>query len=125
MDNTLSRHLAGQTRTQTSNSNSGEHTPVDLGKLLAELGSKLIREHGFSPAQLQGCSTYVNRTTEPLVRFLVWLQHTPEVGTVLSDLGVWQEDNREPAASALNNVDKLPPAPGDSSWPRQRKHSVA
>jgi hypothetical protein len=40
---------------------------------------------------LHGCSSYVNRTTEPLVRFLLWLQHTPEAAYILNDIGVWQE----------------------------------
>ena len=65
---------------------------MNLWDLLHDLGNKLIQTHGYAPAHLQGCSNQVNRTTEPLVRFLVWLHHTPEANSVLREMGAWQED---------------------------------
>jgi hypothetical protein len=94
MNNTLSR-----SRTELARSEKGQHLPMNLQDMLHELGNKLVLEHGFRPANLYGCSNHINRTTEPLERFLVWLQHTPEAGSVLRDMGVWQEDIRETTAA--------------------------
>jgi hypothetical protein len=64
-------------------------TSLNLRKVLAELGHRLVEEHGFQPANLHGCSALLNHTLEPLVRFLVWLEHTPEANFVLQQMGVW------------------------------------
>jgi hypothetical protein len=103
----------------------GEHLPVSLLAMLHDLGEKLIQEHGFSPAALQGCSNHVNRTTEPLVRFLVWLHHTPEANSVLRAMGAWQEDSAESAEDVVNRAEQLSPTSARSKWPRKMRTSVA
>jgi len=123
MNNTLSPYHAEQARTQLAG-REGEHPPVNLWDMLHDLGSKLIFEHGFSPANLQGCSNHVNRTTEPLVRFLVWLQHTPEAVAVLRELDGWQESIGGPAEVELNRSERLPTL-AEPDWPRKKRNSVA
>jgi hypothetical protein len=122
---TLPRSVPGQTRTPPFNGEQAGHSPMNLWGMLADLGNELIQKHGFSPADLQGCSTYVNRTTEPLVRFLVWLQHTPEAASVLRDMGVWQEDIGESAEVQLNRGEQLSPTLARPRWPRKKRNSVA
>ena len=123
LDNTLAGRLLGQARRQGANGEEDKPPRSDLREVLGDLGNRLLREHGFPPAHLQGCSAYVNRTTEPLVRFLIWLQHTPEAGAILCDMGVWQE-NFESAEIALNIAEQLSPAAARSRWPRRRADSA-
>jgi len=123
MNNTLSPYRSEQTRTQLAGCE-GEHPPVNLWDMLHDLGSKLIFEHGFSPANLHGCSNHVNRTTEPLVRFLVWLQHTPEAVAVLRELEGWQEGIGESAVVEPNGSERSPTL-AEPHWPRKKRNSVA
>jgi len=134
MDNRLMKHslprpLAGQTRPQMPSAPEDEQGCGDLWEVLSDLGSRLVQKHGFSVADLQGCSTYVNRTTEPLVRFLVWLQHTPEAGDVLRDMGLWpegiNEGINESAEATLNRGEPLPPELAPATGQRKRRNSVA
>jgi len=125
IDKTLPGHVLGKAWTQGSNGEESRRPAGDLRETLAELGHKLLDEHGFSAADLQGCSSYVNRTTEPLVRFLIWLQQTPEAGAVLRDMGVWQDNIGESAESALNSGAQPIPTLARSRWPRNRSNSVA
>jgi hypothetical protein len=119
MNNSLAPSLTPLSRFQEE----AEHLPVNLRDLLHDLGNRLVLEHGFAPANLHGCSNHINRTTEPLVRFLVWLQQTPEAGSVLSDMGVWQENT---SANGRGSATERPRAVG-SRLPSQgkKKSSVA
>jgi hypothetical protein len=124
IDKTLPGHVLGQAWTQGSNGEESKHLPGGLRETLAELGHKLVAKYGFSAADLQGCSSYVNRTTEPLVRFLIWLQHTPEAGAVLRDMGVWQDNIEESTEVELNSGTRPSPTLSRPRWPRNR-NSVA
>jgi hypothetical protein len=55
---------------------------VDAVQLLQEMKDHLIEDFGFDDIKLAG-ATHLNRTTEPLVRFLVWLKGTPEAQAAL------------------------------------------
>jgi hypothetical protein len=114
----------GQTCTQLAKCEEGEPLPCNLSRMLHELGNKLIQTHGFTATVLEGCSNHVNRTTEPLVRFLVWLHNTPEASSVLRDLGAWQEDIVEAAELELNTAEQLPRSVAGSN-PGKRRTSVA
>lgn len=46
-------------------------------ELLQEMRDRLVADFGFERVQLAG-EGHINRTTEPVVRFLVWLEKTPE-----------------------------------------------
>jgi len=80
--------------------------PFNLRRILAELGHRLVEEHGFQPANLHGCSALVNHTLEPLVRFLVWLEHTPEANFVLQQMGVWHLEPLRAELRRLNLEDQ-------------------
>jgi hypothetical protein len=88
----------------SAESNGVEEKPAacDLRKVLTELGDRLVQEHGFQPANLYGCSALLNHTLEPLVRFLVWLEHTPEAAFVLQHMGVWRPDPLRAELRRLN-----------------------
>ncbi len=53
---------------------------TDIKTLLLTLGEILVKEHDFSP-------TSKNKTTEPLFKFLVWIDKNPEVREELSKMG--------------------------------------
>jgi len=78
----------------------------NLRGILAELGHRLVEEHGFQPANLHGCSALLNHTLEPLVRFLVWLEHTPEANFVLQQMGVWHLEPLRAELRRLNLEDQ-------------------
>jgi hypothetical protein len=100
----LKRFLQPETAGDPPGTNGSDNKPVllNLRKVLAELGHRLVQEHGFQPANLHGCSALVNHTLEPLVRFLVWLEHTPEASFVLQQMGVWQLDPLRTELGRLN-----------------------
>ena len=50
--------------------------------LLHEMLDRLVADFGFEPVKLAG-EAHLNRTTEPVVRFLLWLESTPEAQTSL------------------------------------------
>ncbi len=79
-----------------------ESAAWDLRKVLSDLGDRLVQEHGFQPANLYGCSALLNHTLEPLVRFLLWLEHTPEASFVLQQMGVWHRDRLHTELLRLN-----------------------
>ena len=54
----------------------------DLVEMLWEMIDHLEVDFGFPPVKLAG-EAPINRTTEPVVRFLVWLERTPEAQTAL------------------------------------------
>jgi hypothetical protein len=123
MDTTLPDQRA-KNGTQFHRCGEGERLPVDLRRLLDHLGNALIENYGFSPAELHGGSSYLNRTTEPLVRFLVWLQHTPEAGAILRDMGVWPE-HIGGSTSLDQKKDETSPQLAGPHWPRKKRSSVA
>jgi hypothetical protein len=98
---------------------------MDLWGMLHDLGNRLIQTHGYSPPNLLGCSNHLNRTTEPLVHFLIWLQHTPEAVAVLRELEGWQEDIAESAEDVLNRAEQLSPTLARPRWPRKKRSSFA
>jgi hypothetical protein len=51
-------------------------------ELLQEMIDRLIADFGFAHVKMAG-EAHLNRTTEPVVRFLVWLQRTPEAQVAL------------------------------------------
>ena len=50
--------------------------------LLQEMRDRLVADFGFERVRLAG-EAHLNRTTEPVVRFLVWLERTPEAQVAL------------------------------------------
>ena len=50
--------------------------------LLHEMIDRLVADFGFEQVKLAG-DAHLNRTTEPVVRFLVWLERTPEAQVAL------------------------------------------
>jgi hypothetical protein len=54
----------------------------DVVEMLQEMKDRLVADFGFATAHLAG-EAHLNRTTEPLVRFLLWLESTPEAQTAL------------------------------------------
>jgi hypothetical protein len=55
---------------------------LDVVQLLHEMKHHLIADFGFHDIKLAG-DAHINRTTEPLVRFLAWLKETPEAQAAL------------------------------------------
>jgi hypothetical protein len=55
---------------------------ADVVRLLQEMIDRLVADFGFEHIQLAG-EAHLNRTTEPVVRFLVWLERTPEAQVAL------------------------------------------
>jgi hypothetical protein len=54
----------------------------DVVEMLLEMRGRLIADFAFGDVKLAG-EGHINRTTEPLVRFLVWLERTPEAQAAL------------------------------------------
>ena len=50
--------------------------------LLQEMIDRLVTDFEFDHVRLEG-KAHINRTTEPVVRFLVWLERTPEAQDAL------------------------------------------
>ena len=55
---------------------------LDVVGLLQEMLDRLVADFEFDPVPLAG-KAHLNRTTEPVVRFLVWLERTPEAQDAL------------------------------------------
>ena len=55
---------------------------LDVARLLQEMIDRLVTDFAFAQVQLAG-NTHLNQTTEPVVRFLVWLEKTPEAQDAL------------------------------------------
>ena len=55
---------------------------LDVMALLQEMIDRLVADFAFDHVQLAG-KNHINRTTEPVVRFLVWLERTPEAQDAL------------------------------------------
>jgi hypothetical protein len=54
----------------------------EVVELLQEMIDRLIADFGFAHVQMAG-EAHLNRTTEPVARFLVWLKRTPEAQVAL------------------------------------------
>ncbi|HEY7307882.1 MAG TPA: hypothetical protein VH643_00845 [Gemmataceae bacterium] len=50
---------------------------LDVVGLLQEMIDRLAADFAFEHVQLAG-RAHLNRTTEPVLRFLIWLERTPE-----------------------------------------------
>jgi hypothetical protein len=55
---------------------------AEMVGLLQEMLDHLVVDFGFEQVKLAG-EAHLNRTTEPVVRFLLWLEKTPEAQTSL------------------------------------------
>jgi hypothetical protein len=55
---------------------------LEVVGLLREMRDRLVADFGFERVQMAG-EAHLNRTTEPVVRFLVWLERTPEAQVAL------------------------------------------
>ena len=55
---------------------------VDVVGMLQEMRDHLVEDFAFEHVQLAG-EGHINRTTEPVGRFLVWLERTPEAQVAL------------------------------------------
>ncbi|HEY7310204.1 MAG TPA: hypothetical protein VH643_12650 [Gemmataceae bacterium] len=55
---------------------------LDVVELLHEMIERLAADFAFEPVQLAG-RAHLNRTTEPVLRFLIWLERTPEAQDAL------------------------------------------
>ncbi|HEY7311382.1 MAG TPA: hypothetical protein VH643_18620 [Gemmataceae bacterium] len=55
---------------------------LDVVGLLQEMIDRLVTDFAFDHVQLAG-EAPINRTTEPVVRFLLWLERTPEAQDAL------------------------------------------
>jgi hypothetical protein len=53
---------------------------ADMVGLLREMLARLVADFDFEQVKLAG-EAHLNRTTEPVVRFLLWLEKTPEART--------------------------------------------
>jgi hypothetical protein len=54
---------------------------ADMRQLLLKLGENLVHEHEFKPYNAE------SKTTDPLLRFVLWLDQTPEARQELEKLG--------------------------------------
>ncbi|HTU17866.1 MAG TPA: hypothetical protein VMG10_07355 [Gemmataceae bacterium] len=54
----------------------------DLVGMLREMMDSLVVDFGFDNVKMAG-EGHINRTTEPVIRFLVWLENTPEAQAAL------------------------------------------
>jgi hypothetical protein len=55
---------------------------LDVVGLLQEMLDRLVADLAFEHVPLAG-KAHFNRTTEPVLRFLVWLERTPEAQNAL------------------------------------------
>jgi hypothetical protein len=55
---------------------------VDVVGMLHEMMDHLVGDFAFKQVQLAG-EGHINRTTEPVLRFLIWLERTPEAQVAL------------------------------------------
>ncbi|HEY7312004.1 MAG TPA: hypothetical protein VH643_21755 [Gemmataceae bacterium] len=55
---------------------------LDAVGLLHEMIDRLVTDFAFDHVKLEGKAP-INRTTEPVVRFLLWLERTPEAQDAL------------------------------------------
>ena len=55
---------------------------LEVVGLLQETIDRLVADFGFEQVRLAG-EAHLNRTTEPMVRFLLWLERTPEAQVAL------------------------------------------
>jgi hypothetical protein len=54
----------------------------DVAGVLQEMIGRLVVDFGFGDVKLAG-EAHLNRTTEPVARFLLWLEGTPEAQAAL------------------------------------------
>ncbi len=64
---------------------------LNLKAMLMELGNRLVKEHGFAPAQAafdsQRDARFL-RSTQLIAVFVAWLNHVPEAQKILAELGL-------------------------------------
>lgn len=63
---------------------------MDMKQTLVQLGEKLVQDHKFKPARfpLAADRNPENKSTTPLVEFLLWLDRTPEAREELEKQGI-------------------------------------
>lgn len=65
---------------------------MNLKALLMDLGNRLVRKHGFQPAQAildRTRDAAFLRSTQMIAMFVAWLNHVPEARKMLADYG-WE-----------------------------------
>ena len=65
---------------------------MNLKALLMDLGNRLVRKHGFQPAQAildRKRDVAFLRSTQMIAMFVAWLNHVPEARKMLADYG-WE-----------------------------------
>ena len=55
---------------------------LEVVGLLQEMIDRLVADFGFEHVKMAG-EAHLNRTTEPVARFLLWLERTPEAQVAL------------------------------------------
>lgn len=61
---------------------------ADVKQLLLSLGNRLMEKHGFGPCSLNSHRRPERgKTTDEIIRFLVWLDATPEAREELENMG--------------------------------------
>lgn len=60
---------------------------MDMKQLLIRVGESLVRKHGFEPAQMH-IQKELPRSCTPLIKFLLWLDKTPEAREELEKEGL-------------------------------------
>jgi hypothetical protein len=55
---------------------------LEVVGLLQEMIDRLVADFGFEHVKMAG-EAHLNRTTEPVTRFLLWLERTPEAQVAL------------------------------------------
>jgi hypothetical protein len=63
-------------------SRGGDAEGSDVVGVFQEMRGRLVADFGFGDVKLAG-EAHLNRTTEPVARFLLWLERTPEARAAL------------------------------------------
>ncbi len=59
----------------------------DMKQLLLKLGHRLVENHGFKPTTANFDARESGKTTGEVLRFLIWLDKTPEAREELERMG--------------------------------------
>ena len=60
----------------------------DMKQLLLKLGHRLVEHHGFRPTTANFTGKDEGKTTGEILRFLLWLDKTPEAREELENMGI-------------------------------------
>jgi hypothetical protein len=74
---------------------------LEVVGLLHEMMVRLVTDFGFEHVKMAG-EAHLNRTTEPVIHFLVWLERTPEAQAALR-LALQRLTGKPPSASRVRS----------------------